>query len=250
MAAGDISEAGAGKDDETARLVRRIDPDAVLTLGDHQYPDGELADFRRYYDETWGRFKRATYPAPGNHDCHVEGCADYFTYFGDRAHDGSYAFVLGRWLIVSLNSLGDLDEEDAFLQRRLRADDHRCELVYWHFPRWSSGPHGNDTDMAMWWETAYRAGVDVILNGHDHLYERFARLSPAGSRAEDGIREFVVGTGGAELYDFEPDPVPGSQVRITRWGVLRLHLDPTAYAWSFRGLNGRSLDDGRTRCHT
>ena len=140
VAAGDISPEGDGYDDETAAVIDDIAPDAVLTLGDNQYPDGELTDFRRYYDENWGRFLDMTYPAPGNHDCHVPRCAGYFDYFGDRAGDGTYAYRIGRWLLVSLNSEGDIDAQDAFLRARLAASDARCELVYYHHPRFSSGP--------------------------------------------------------------------------------------------------------------
>jgi calcineurin-like phosphoesterase family protein len=248
-AAGDISPEGTGHDAETAAIIRRIHPTAVLTLGDHQYPDGTLDDFRTYYDTTWGRFIRRTDPAPGNHDCHIEGCADYFTYFGDRARDGSYAFVLGRWRLISLNSSGDIEAQANFLRRVLLADDHRCELVYWHHPRWSSGPHGSNEGMSSWWDVAYAQGVDVILNGHDHLYERFTKLSPEGRFARDGIREFVVGTGGAELYDFRPDPVRGSQERIEKWGVLEMQLEPDGYEWAFRSTDDGRLDHGSSRCH-
>src|SRR5215213_1241926 len=143
VAAGDISPEGGGFDDDTAAIIEDIGPEAVLTLGDTQYPNGELADFNRYYDETWGQFRDITYPSPGNHDCHVRGCAGYFDYFGRRAHDGSYAFRIGGWLMISLNSESDLKAQNEFLDRTLSAGDARCQLVYWHEPRWSSGFHGN-----------------------------------------------------------------------------------------------------------
>ena len=249
VAAGDIAPDGTGHDAETAAIIDRVDPTAVLTLGDNQYPDGAIEDFRRYYDTTWGRFIRRTNPAPGNHDCHIEGCAGYYEYFGKRARDGSYAFVLGRWRLISLDSSGDLEAQATFLQRVLRADDHRCELVYWHYPRWSSGPHGSDEDMSSWWDVAYAQGVDVILNGHDHLYERFTRMSPSGRFARDGIREFVVGTGGAELYDFRANPVHGSQKRIQKWGVIEMELKPNRYEWAFHTTDDGRLDHGSSGCH-
>jgi hypothetical protein len=247
VAAGDISPEGDGYDDETAAVIDDIVPDAVLTLGDHQYPDGELSDFRRYYDENWGRFLGMTYPAPGNHDCHVPRCAGYFQYFGDRADDGTYAYRIGRWLLVSLNSEGDIDAQDAFLRARLAASDARCALVYYHHPRFSSGPHGSSSRTAPWWETAYAAGVDVILAGHDHTYERFTRLDPDQNHARDGIRSFVVGTGGAALYDFGR-PEKGSVERIRAYGVLRLRLERNGYAWAFKGVDGDKLDTGDSGC--
>jgi hypothetical protein len=257
-AAGDIAHEGepSAPQRRTARLVLSIDPTAALTLGDNQYPDGELADFMASFDPTWGRFKNITRPVPGNHDYHTEGADGYFDYFGQRAHRGNggyYSFDLGAWHLVAVNSgPGSIsDEQLDWIRHDLLRSDATCELAYWHHPRWSSGTtHGSDEDMAGLWEVLYEQGVDVVLNGHEHNYERFAPLSPSGGREpRTGIREFVVGTGGADSYPFG-DPILGSQRRITDvFGVLRMTLHNDGYAWGFVRANGRVSDHGRHGCH-
>ncbi len=257
VAAGDIACGGAPCAGQagTARLIRRIHPRAVLTLGDNQYPDGEYDDFLASYDPTWGAFLDVTRPVPGNHDYGVAGAAGYFRYFGRRAHrraGGYYSFDLGGWHVLALNSgPGSISEAQlSWVREDLRADGHLCELAYWHHPRWSSGSqHGSDEDLAGLWEVLHAEGVDVVLNGHEHNYERFARMDPSGRLDPAGIRQFVVGTGGRSHYGFG-DPVPGSQVRITgRFGVLRMVLRPGGYEWAFVAVGGDVLDRGRARCH-
>ena len=257
-AAGDIAHEGEpdAPQRSTALLVSSIDPTAALTLGDNQYPDGELADFMASYDPTWGRFKNITRPVPGNHDYHTAGADGYFDYFGPRAHrsnGGNYSFDLGAWHLVAVNSgPGSIsDEQLDWIRDDLLRSDATCELAYWHHPRWSSGTnHGSDEDMAGLWQVLYEQGVDVVLNGHEHNYERFAPLSPSGGlEPSTGIREFVVGTGGAGSYPFG-DPIPGSQRRITDvFGVLRMTLQDDGYSWAFVRADGGVSDNGRYGCH-
>jgi hypothetical protein len=232
---------------KTARLVRRLDPKAVLTLGDNQYESGALRDFRRSYRPTWGRFRGRTHPVPGNHD-YSQG---YFRYFGRRAHGprGYYTFRLGGWRLFALNSANRSHRQTRWLRRGLRRDDHRCELAYWHHPRWSSGAyHGGTSAVAGWWKILYRRGVDVVLNGHEHNYERFAKLTARGRRSARGVREFVVGTGGNQIYQFGRAR-RGSQRRVTSYGVLSMRLRAGAYRWQFRKVGGRIADSGSDRCH-
>lgn len=255
VAAGDIAcPAPCRAQRRTARLIRAIDPRAVLTLGDNQYEDGRFREFVNSYRPTWGRFERRTHPTPGNHEYHVAGARGYFSYFGRRAHPGSrgmYSIDIGTWHIVSINS-GDgiSDRRLGWVRRNLSRDRHRCELAYWHHPRWSSGSlHGSDHRIAPLWSVLFRHGVDVALNGHDHHYERFASLNPRGEPARAGIRQFIVGTGGKSLYPAGP-AIPGSQVLIDdRFGVLRLVLHPRAYSWRFVATDGSVLDSGRRACH-
>lgn len=257
-AAGDIARGGTPSRPQrrTARLVRSIHPKAALTLGDNQYPDGALADFKSSYDPTWGRFLRITHPVPGNHDYHLSGAHGYFAYFGKRAHPrhgGYYSFEVGRWHLVAINTgkAKPSRRQLTWIRRDLRRNRDRCELAYWHHPRWSSGAlHGSSPALGPLWSVLFRAGVDVVLNGHDHSYERFAPMTPAGRRAPRvGIREFVVGTGGAPLYPFG-GAIPNSQVRITGvHGVLKMTLDPRRYTFRFIGAGGRVLDRGHHRCH-
>ena len=130
------------------------------------------------------------------------------------------------------------------------SDDHLCELAYWHHPRWSSGSnHGSDVEMAAVWSLMVRQGVDVVLNGHDHLYERFAKLNAAGELDRRGAREIIAGTGGESLYGFD-EALTGSQVRIVEFGVLTLLLRKRRYGWAFLGAaDGMVLDEGSTPCH-
>ena len=258
VAAGDIAcpDAPCPGHRKTARLIGRIRPNAVLTLGDNQYNDGGLADFRASYDPTWGRFKGRTHPTPGNHEYHTPGADGYFDYFGRRAHrasDGMYSVNIGRWHVVAINSgRGSISEGQLqWVRRNLGTDRHRCELAFWHHPRWSSGTiHGPNPAMGRLWKVLHWYGVDVVLNGHEHNYERFKLMNPAGTWApRAGIREFVVGTGGRGLYALGP-PMRGSQMRIdNRFGVLRMVLHPRSYEWRFVAADGAVLDRGRHACH-
>jgi acid phosphatase type 7 len=246
-AAGDIATNGPG-DARTADLIQTIDPRRVLTLGDNAYPDGTAQDFNQRYHPTWGAFRSKTSPSPGNHDYHTPGAAGYFGYFGPRAPAPNYTYVLGRWRVVSLNSETNRAAARAFLQNTLGDDEHLCELVYYHHPRWSSGEHGSDPGMDGIWDVAVAHGVDVVLNGHEHSYERFAKLNGSGRPSGQGTREIIVGTGGAPLRDIGP-PIAGSRRQIKAWGVLRLSLRPDSYLWSFRSVENESLDSGDTSCH-
>lgn len=239
----------------TARLVRARGADAVLALGDTQYETGARADYRASYDPTWGTLKRRTYPAPGNHEYGTAGAAGYFGYFGDRAHGtrGYYAYDLGRWRMYALNSncgLISCAAEVDWLRHDLRTNPNRCSLAYMHHPRFSSGPHGDSPEAAQLWPALERRQVDVVLAGHDHDYERFAPMTATGSVSADGIRSFVVGTGGKELYDFKSDH-RGSQVRRNALpGVLFMTLRPRSYSWGYRTVDGRRRDSGTAACVT
>jgi acid phosphatase type 7 len=258
VAAGDIACPGAPctSHRQTARLIGLIGPAAVLTLGDNQYSDGSLRDFRASYHPTWGRFRGRTHPSPGNHDYHARGADGYFDYFGSRAHratNGMYSINIGRWHLVSINSgRGRISARQLrWVRRNLGRDRHRCELAFWHHPRWSSGTvHGSSRAMGPLWRVLWRHGVDVVLNGHEHNYERFKLMNPAGMWApRAGIREFVVGTGGRGLYALGR-PIRGSQKRIdNRFGVLRMELHARSYQWRFVGVNRVVLDRGRHSCH-
>jgi len=255
-AAGDIAAQGGPSDEneQTAGLIEDLAPHAVLTLGDNQYDDGELAEYLESYDLTWGRFKDITFPTPGNHDYHTDDAQGYFDYFGDVANppDGYYSYDLGSWHLVAVNSEGGniSDEQRAWIRRDLRSDRHLCELAYWHHPRWSSGDeHGSDSDMAAVWKLMARQGVDVVLNGHDHVYERFAKLNGSGELDRNGVRGFIAGTGGDSLDGFD-DAETGSRARIAEYGVLTMVLRERRYAWAFlRAGDGAVLDDGTTVCH-
>ena len=242
---------------ETSDLIVARAPDKVLTTGDNQYESGGLRAFRRSYDRTWGRFKEKTRPSPGNHEYDTPDAAGYFEYFGWRAgpqRRGYYSFNVGKWHLVALNSEIATDPSSAqveWLRDDLAANESRCTLAYWHSPLFSSGAHGNDSSVQPLWQELYAARADIVVNGHDHDYERFARLEPDGQRnRRRGIREFVVGTGGKGLRRFE-DVKRHSLARNSRtFGVLKLTLRPAAYRWRFVPEPGkRFTDGGATRCH-
>jgi 3',5'-cyclic AMP phosphodiesterase CpdA len=250
-AAGDIACQGSPCPPQrrTARLVEAIDPDAVLTLGDHQYERGRLRAFRASYDPTWGRFVDRTFPVPGNHEYYTPNARGYFRYFGESANGprGFTSFELGDWLVLAMNSERLVDRQRSWARDLLDASDATCEIAYWHRPRWSSGAsHGSDPSLRAWWNLMVRRGVDIVLSGHEHQYERFARLSERGRKTGDGTRQFVVGTGGIRLYPFGR-ALRGSQRRIVAHGVLRLELFPDRYTWRFHAL-GKRDDRGDDRC--
>jgi 3',5'-cyclic AMP phosphodiesterase CpdA len=236
------------------------DPRAVvLALGDLTYPRGAAKEFTDCYAPTWGRFKNRTWPAPGNHEYYTPGAKPYFAYWGARAGRGYYSFELGTWHIISLDSnlataahAAQLD----WLRADLAAHPAHCTLAYWHHPLYSSGGHGSVPKMRDAWKLLYDAGAELVLSGHDHDYERFApqdadgRLDPAR-----GIRQFVVGTGGAYPTPFLLT-VAHSEVRDSnRTGVLRLQLYAGGYGWEFVESTRLSSfgiappDRGSAACH-
>jgi hypothetical protein len=244
----------------TAALVARR-RGTVATLGDNVYPSGTPAQFRRCYRPSWGRFRKRTRPAAGNHEYATPGAAGYFGYFGRAAGPrgrGFYSYELGAWHVIVLNSncrpiggCGPGSPQGRWLDRDLRRHHARCTLAYWHHPLFSSGLHGGAPEMRPTWWRLYRSGVEVVLNGHDHDYERFAPQTPGGRRdLRRGIRQFVVGTGGRSHYPFAAR-VRNSVVRNDdAYGVLELTLFPRGYEWTFIAQRGkRFADTGSAACH-
>ena len=247
---------------DTLAVVQGIDPDVVLPLGDEQYDDGSLAKFRRSYDLSWGKVRARSRPAPGNHEYGVPKAEGYFRYFGSLAGTagrGWYSYDLAGWHLVALNSNCDRvgcrvgSPQYRWLAADLRANPAACTLAYFHHPRFSSGPHGDDPEAA-WtrdlWRLMYAQGIDVILNGHDHIYERFAPQDDKGKLdAEHGIREFIAGTGGGGVYKIGKI-APNSEVHDnSAYGVLKLTLAPGRYSWEFVPIPGaRFRDEGAGSC--
>jgi chitodextrinase len=249
-AAGDICWTDQTACEGTATLLDNINPDGVLTLGDNQYNDGALADYNTYYKPHWGRHDFHVYPAPGNHEFHIANAQGYRDYYGSRVPSLTYSYDIGAWHIVSLagtiTSPGpSVSEQNTWLQNDLASHTGQCILAYWHEPRWSSGTtHGSDTGAGPFWQTLYNAHAAIVLNGHEHNYERFAPQNPSGVADPKGIREFVVGTGGVlGGYSFGA-PIANSEVRNnTTAGVLKLTLHPSGYDWQFVPVAGASFTD-------
>jgi acid phosphatase type 7 len=256
VGAGDIASCTSGGDEATAKLLDSI-PGTIFTAGDNAYEDGSAENYSSCYAPSWGRHKGRTRPAPGNHEYFTPGATGYFGYFGSAAGEagkGYYSYDLGAWHVVMLNSslnVGAGSPEEVWLRADLAASSARCTIAIWHHPRFSSGPHGSSTIMQSIWQTLYDAGADVVVTGHDHMYERFAPQNAAGQLdLARGIRQFVVGTGGAAAYAVM-SPAANSEVRNsgTR-GVLKLTLYPDRYEWKFVPVKGSSFtDSGTASCH-
>ena len=257
VGAGDIATCGLAADSRTARLLDGI-AGRVFAAGDTAYPSGTRAQFRDCFDPTWGRWRLRTSPVPGNHEYHTAGAAGYFGYFGSRAGVGGkgwYAYDLGTWRIYHLNAncskvgCDAASEQVRWLQADLAAHPRTCVAAVWHQPLFSSGEHGSRPAVRTLWRTLDEAGADVVLNGHDHDYERFAAQDADGRADPAGMVEFVVGTGGAGLRPFLT-ALPNSLVRDhSTHGVLKLTLRPDGYDFAFVPVAGATFrDSGSGTC--
>ena len=255
VGAGDIGDCSTRGSSLTAQLLDRTSG-TIFTAGDNAYPSGTAANYRDCYDPTWGRHRGRTRPSPGNHEYEVSGASAYFQYFGDRAGPaglGYYSYGLGAWHVLSLNSEVGLEAgsaQMAWLRNELASNQARCEVAYFHKPLFSSGFHGDQRQMLEIWRTLYEFGVDIVVAGHDHNYERFAPQDPTGRfDTVRGIRQFIVGTGGTTLRPLG-GARPNSEVQGTSWGVLVLTLSDASYRWEFVPAEpGGFQDAGVGQCH-
>src|SRR5574341_219426 len=257
VGAGNIASCKKSGDEATAALLDST-LGTVFTAGDNAYDNGSIDRFLQCYDPNWGRHKARTRPAPGDRDYRTAGATGYFTYFGaaaDGPSQGYYSYDLGAWHVIVLNSsiatsAGSAQEQ--WLRAELTAHATPCTIAYWHHPLFfSKGTSGTNTAVQPLWDALYAAGVEVVVNAHYAFYERFAAQTPAAvADAAFGIREFVVGTGGAEIQSFGTIRA-NSEVRSSGTaGVLRLVLDSGAYTWEFLPIAGRTFrDSGTGACH-
>ena len=253
LGAGDIGQCGSPGVAQTARLVAGLDGD-VLLAGDIAYPQGTAANFRDCFHPFWGQFRSRWHPVPGNHEYESAGAAPYFAYFEEAAGPagrGYYSFTAGDWLILMLNSNIPATRGSAqfeFVRGELERQRTPCTMAVWHHPLFSSGPNGSNAFMRDMWALLEASRVEVILNGHDHLYERFARQTSDGlADPVNGIRQFTAGTGGAELYSFVR-AAQHSEERIMKFGVIRFTLRPAQIDWEFLGVDGSVGDRGLDTC--
>ena len=266
VGAGSIAECESTGDEATAELLDST-RGAVFTVGDNFDGSSPPEEPDSCYASNWGQHETRTRPVPGDHDyaggagSSTGGAEDYFDYFGEMAGEpgkGYYSYELGGWHVVALNSMcdevGGCDEDSPmlrWLERDLAANDKPCTLALWHHPLFSSGPNSNHISMWAAWDALYLAGADVVVNGHDRVYERFAPQTPEGNPAPNrGIREFVVGTGGASLDTFG-ESKPNSEARNSgTHGVLKFTLRPDGYEWEFLSAEGSAFSDsGSDDCH-
>ncbi len=258
VGAGDIASCASQGDEATAGLLDRLGG-TVATFGDNVYDSGTARQFADCYDPTWGRHRDRTRPVPGNHDYVTDRAAPYYDYFGDAAGPagkGWYSYDLGAWHVVALNSncwavggCGTGSPQEQWLADDLAAHPGQPVVAYWHHPRFSSGLHASSSAVAALWADLDAAGGQIVLAGHDHTYERFRPADADGNATPDGIREFVVGTGGRSHYHFQQAPTHLTEVRDdTTDGVIVLRLYPHEYAWEFLpAADGHFTDRGIQR---
>jgi len=258
VGAGDIATCGLPGAARTAALLDGI-AGRVFAAGDLAYPTGTATQFRDCYGRTWGRWRLRTSPAPGNHEYRTAGAAPYFAYFGARAGSagrGWYAYDMGTWRIYTLNANCDMvdcaadSEQVRWLTADLAANPRACVAAVWHQPLFSSGNHGGSATVRPLWDALAAADADVVLNGHDHDYERFDPQTATGAADPAGIREFVVGTGGGTLRSFKTISANSAVRNAGTFGVLRLTLRAGGYDWLFVPASGGTFtDSGSADCH-
>ena len=276
IAAGDIAMCGTTGDEMTAAIVDSVLRDdsaakvenAVITMGDNAYPSGREGarnDFVRCFTPSWGskRIMEFIHPATGNHDFQTVMGPGYYEYFGDRAGPsgkGYYSFDIGKWHAISLNSeilVGPLYDpvqakaQEDWLRHDLKDHGKPCTLAYWHRPLFSSGTHGPTPEVQGLWNILYENGVDLVVNGHEHHYERFLPQTPAGIEdSVKGIEQIIAGTGGADLRGLQYPLSPNSTMQITGYfGVLKLTLGDAEYRHAFLDVDGRVWDRSGRKCH-
>jgi hypothetical protein len=268
VGAGDIASCTQENDSETAELIDAVIASSpgevvVFTAGDNVYDYGTAEEFAQCYDPAWGRHKGRTRPAPGNHDYATAGASGYYGYFGANAGEpgtGYYSYDLGAWHVIVLNT-GDYcrsitcsagSPQEAWLRADLAAHPNACTVAIWHVPLSSSGTvHGSTDYVRPLWDALYESGAELVLNGHEHNYERFAPQTPAGDADPAyGIREIIVGTGGESHYR-EGELLPNSEVANGEtYGVLKLTLKADNYDWQFVPVReGQFTDSGSGTCH-
>ena len=264
LVAGNIAKCSTTNDEATASLLDNL-AGTVFVLGDNAFPDGSAEAYATCYEPSWGRHKARTYAALGNHEYNTGAAAGSFDYFGARVGPrdlGYYSFDLGNWHVIVLNvndftvdSLVPFSgtDQDRWLEADLAANSKRCTLAMWHSPRFfSSDTPGWTSNLYVRpvWDRLYAAGVDLVVNGHQHHYERFPPLTPAGVRDDArGIREFNAGTGG-ESSAVPVAIAPQSEALTDAFGVLKLTLDNGSYSWEFVPVvSGQFSDVGSGTCH-
>jgi PKD repeat protein len=274
VGAGDISTCSNTGDSQTAAVVQgvlsSIPTAMVYTAGDNAYPDGSAADYQNCYEPTWGQFKSKTKPSIGNHEYNTGTANPYFDYYngagttsgvaGTRGQ-GWYSYNLGKWHLVVLNANSTFvgtkagSTQEQWLKADLAATSQPCILAYWHHPRFTSGttdplpaPGGFHYDF---WKDLYAAGADLVINGHHHIYERYAPQTPDGVLDMDnGLRQITAGTGGANGGDITVLRTNSEIVNGHTRGALKLTLDDGRFAWEFLPVAGQTFTDkGTGICH-
>jgi hypothetical protein len=269
-AAGDIAEQCTASSSscahpKTAALVQAMNPANVITMGDNQYDDAHLSDFQNYYDKTWGKFKSITHPSPGNHETYDDTPFDgYHKYFGSIATPQGknyYSWERGNWHFIALDSNDFVKEKGdgkasadpaqvAWLKQDLANNTKGCIAAYYHHARFSSGDHGDNPDAAALWNVLVSAKVDLVLNGHDHHYERFLPQNVNGQPDPNGPVQIIGGTGGATFYPVKAAHPATAKLIHDKYGVLKLSMTDTTFTEQLIGTDNTVLDSSPTyTCH-
>ena len=251
--AGDISVCDYETDDATAALLENI-PDLIFTLGDTQYNGSSYEKYMNCFDKSWGAYKDRMIPVVGNHEYEDENAAGFYDYFANEMDPdrlGYYSMDIGAWHVIVLNSqcgaVGGCDEKSPQVQwlvNDLENDSHLCTLALWHHPRFSTGYHESDATLDTIWRTMVAYDVELVLNGHDHNYERFAPMDGDGNiDLSDGTRMIIVGTGGADLRPQYLENLASVVYNNSTHGVLQLKLEYGTYSWEFIPVEGSTFSD-------
>lgn len=265
MGAGDIATCGEenmGDENTAAIILQQIEQypqTMVFTSGDNAYGEGRTVEFNNCFGPSWGQFKDRVRPSLGNHEYMTDMAQPYFTYFGEAAGPSGvsyYSYDLGNWHMVALNSncneiaCGPNSQQAQWLREDLTNNQKVCTLLYWHHPRFSSGLAGGSGSVNTFWKLANEFGAEVVVNGHDHDYERFAPMDAEGNASPTGVRQFIVGTGGGYLRDWG-ETRPNSEARYNEsHGVIQFRLYPDSYEWQFFPTEGTFSDSGTGTCHS
>ncbi len=258
------------QDTKVANVISTAGAEKILLLGDIQYDNGTLAKFQQAFNKNWGGLMSYFLPAPGNHEYETKGASGYFDYFNGVNTDGGIAGIrtqgfyktsVGSWSLYSLNSncknIGGCEPgspEYTWLEAELAKDNNTCKLAFWHHPIVSSSEHGAQTE-----DTSRMVGIyslldshktSLVLNGHDHVYERFAPQNSLGQANANSIRQFTVGTGGKDLYKKVATKPNSEFFNNTNFGYLKLSLGDNKYDWQFNAVDNTLLDSGTANCIT
>lgn len=251
--AGDICDGTTCR--QTADLIRNINPVAVFTAGDNAYSSGTLAQYNGNYNTYWGPFKSYTKPTPGNHEYNTSGASGYFDYFngsgvtsgiaGERGK-GYYSWDVGDWHFIALNSnisMSAGSAQETWLRSNLAANTKPCTAAVWHHPLISRGNYSGVSSVKPLWNALYDYKADLVLVGHDHNYQRYAKANPNLVAAADGIRQILVGTGGRAFYSLSGSHTLLERANANTYGVLKLTLNSTGYKADFVPVAGSTFTD-------
>lgn len=263
MGAGNLGDCGTQNDNRTAALIEQVPEAVVFTLGDNAFQNGTDSDYVNCYGPSWGSLKARTHPTLGNHDYNMGNADGAFDYYGTAAGvrgQGYYSYDVGTWHVIVLNdnlpyvTFQAGSDQAAWLASDLAANtSKRCTIAMWHVPLFQSSNSGGltNSERKPLWQMLYAAGVDIVLNAQPHHYERMKPMNPDGGVDPNGIREFIVGTGGGQGTILPTAQVhPNSEARSADFGVLKLTLQDSTYDWAFVPVPGASFNDsGSGTCH-